>query len=357
MKHLLLAASLSSVVDGHGAMVSPLSRNAIGSEQVNRCANGMNVHDGQSCYWYSQGCFIGCPTCDSKSGRVNVDLCGLGKLATNNDPFTRTVNRNATAGSKYDIYKHNPWRAPGSAPVVDACGLAGGTPWQQNVSEWGDYVPTPGVEHGHVGSTLPERYLGVQWALGGEAEVAWQTSANHGGGYQYRLCPLSEPPTEACFQKHPLEFVREKQQIAFTNGTRVFIKGTFVDKGTLPEGSTWAMNPIPPTWLGPRCIGPGCKPGEERLVDGPCEPCPGLPGSDCSRCDNNANPKFPPPCGEGKCQGNEGDASVIDVVKVPADLAPGRYVLGWRLDCESTAQVWNNCADIMVVKAAPVVHV
>jgi hypothetical protein len=34
------------------------------------------------------------------------------------------------------------------------------------------------------------------------------------------------------------------------------------------------------------------------------------------------------------------------VVKVPTDLAPGKYVLGFRYDCESTAQVWSNCADI-----------
>ena len=103
----------------------------------------------QACYWYQQGCTIGCPTCDHVSGRVQVDLCGLGKVsvsifllcflilycqfkiylyhvslslisqkATINKPEQRTVNRAAEAGSQYDIYKHNPWRAPGSAPVV-----------------------------------------------------------------------------------------------------------------------------------------------------------------------------------------------------------------------------------------------
>jgi hypothetical protein len=59
------------------------------------------------------------------SGRRQVDLCNSGKKATLNDPKYRTVNRNATAGSPEDIYKHNPWRAPGSAPVANACGLAG----------------------------------------------------------------------------------------------------------------------------------------------------------------------------------------------------------------------------------------
>ena len=41
------------------------------------------------------------------------------------------------------------------------------------------------------------------------AKVAWGIAANHGGGYQYRLCPASEDPTEECFQKTPLEFVGE----------------------------------------------------------------------------------------------------------------------------------------------------
>ena len=45
---------------------------------------------------------------------------------------------------------------------------------------------------------------------------------NHGGGYQYRLCAL--PPdggsdltrvTEECFQKTPLDFVRDEQAIVF----------------------------------------------------------------------------------------------------------------------------------------------
>ena len=35
----------------------------------------------QACYWYQQGCTIGCPTCDHVSGRVQVDLCGLGKVS------------------------------------------------------------------------------------------------------------------------------------------------------------------------------------------------------------------------------------------------------------------------------------
>jgi len=360
------AVLVLACVEGHGALVYPLSRNAVERSLpwLQRtpntpcyCANltagtasaseRSGCDNAQACYWYSQGCTIGCPTCDGTNGRVQIDLCGLGEKATINDPQLRTVNRRAEAGSVYDIYKHNPWRAPGSAPVADACGLAGGARCGHNISEWGDYVNTTFAHHGDVGTkVLHELPTSAVWTLGGEAEVVWQSSANHGGGYQYRLCPAWEPLTEACFQRHALEFVRDKQALAFSNGTRLPIKGTFVDVGTLPEGSSWAMNPIPPREL-----------GSDASPDYQCKPCPGTLGSDCTSCDNNHMPKFPPPCDEtgkpGLCSGQGysrwGAVATVDVVKVPAKLPLGKYVLGWRLDCEATAQVWSNCADITVV--------
>ena len=41
--------------------------------------------------------------------------------------------------------------------------------------------------------------------------------------------------------------------------------------------------------------------------------------------------------------------AIEDELVVPADLAPGEYVLGWRWDCEMTSQVWSSCADITIV--------
>ena len=37
----------------------------------------------------------------------------------------------------------------------------------------------------------------------------------------------------------------------------------------------------------------------------------------------------------------------VDEIVVPNTA--GAFVLGWRWDCEETAQVWNNCADIQIV--------
>ena len=36
-----------------------------------------------------------------------------------------TLNVGAEEGSEEDVYRYNPWRAPGYAPVVDPCGMAG----------------------------------------------------------------------------------------------------------------------------------------------------------------------------------------------------------------------------------------
>jgi hypothetical protein len=136
-----------------------------------------------------------------------------------------------------------------------------------------------------------------------------------------------------------------------------------VSDGTLPVGSTWALNPIPP-----RCLG-----GSEATTGGACRynqsypnclPCPGTAGSDCTTCDNTPDPSFEPPCEEGAqnglCSGNmgvsmggaeTGPTAVVDTLLLPKDLVPGAYVLGWRLDCEATAQVWSNCADVTITAA------
>ena len=188
---------------------------------------------------------------------------------------------------------------------------------------------------------------GVEWKVGGTAEVTWQVLNNHGGGYSYRLCPLEEKLTESCFQSHQLDFVHSEQSIVDRQNNVYPVNGTFISEGTFPEGSEWAMIPIPTTALGPRCIaGPNdteatphrCLPGEEKLIAGPCLPCPGTAGSDCSRCDNNwdGTPSFPPLVAGVK--GSDHHHAIRDVVKIPPHLAPGRYVLGWRYDCEATAQ-------------------
>jgi len=374
---LLSLLSLLPLAHGHGQLVTPRPRNSIdflvgvNDPDGHGCANvtGGACHNGQAAFYYSQGCFAGCAECDHLSGRRQTDLCNNGMLATNNGD-ARSLNRNATPNAANDIYRHNPWRSPGAAPVGDACGFAGGTPWGPNVAEEGVYMNTTYAHHGTRGSTLPALpgVPAVQWKRGGNATVVWNVRNNHGGGYSYRLCPASSALTEDCFQKHPLEFVQGGQAILFADGRRVPIAGVFIREGTTPPGSMWARLPIPANGLGPRCLpGPddtnstpnGCMPWEGRNdghyghVDGPCVPCPETAGSDCSRCDNpgtykgiGPRPAFAPPVAGVYGAPVE---SVLDELKVPSELPAGRYVLGWRYDCEGTAQVWSNCADIELV--------
>ena len=159
----------------------------------------------------------------------------------------RSVNRNATAGSPQDIYKHNPcvrltssrgffrpqraqllsraradpdgqqihhglaralwcslarWRAPGSAPVADACGLAGGTPWLPEVGEAGDYQvrahvrmprqrPSTGPRatvDGHKDGAAHSPLSGYSGTV--ELTLPSQQSASPGRFYRFRITSI-----------------------------------------------------------------------------------------------------------------------------------------------------------------------
>jgi hypothetical protein len=73
------------------------------------------------------------------------------------------------------------FRAPGFAPIADACGLAGGTPWTALAPEEGQYVNTTHAHHGMKGTDLPPLDTGTVWKAGGEAEVVMAIKFNHGG--------------------------------------------------------------------------------------------------------------------------------------------------------------------------------
>ena len=52
---------------------------------------------------------------------------------------------------------------------------------------------------------------------------------------------------------------------------------------------------------------------------------------------------------EGWCSGDWTLGMISDKVKIPEDIAPGKYVVSWRWDCEETAQVWQSCADVNIL--------
>ena len=95
----------------------------------------------------------------------------------------------------------------------------------------------------------------TEWVAGGTAEVGWGITANHGGGYSYRLCPApgdDSVVTEECFQQNQLMFHGDTQWVEYgEGGRRVYFKANRTKEGTWPLGSQWTKNPIPP------CNNPG----------------------------------------------------------------------------------------------------
>ena len=105
------------------------------------------------------------------------------------------------------------------------------------------YWNNSNASFGDLGSQAGPAPSGTVWTAGSAVEVAG-IRFNHAAGTSVAV-PASEPPTEACFARTPLEFVREKHALRWNNGTTLRIEGVFVDTGTRPAGSTWARNPIP----------------------------------------------------------------------------------------------------------------
>lgn len=301
--------------------------------------------NGQPCLWFSQGCSPGCKTCTGEDGHANHALCDTFMPPTNNATGTRSEDPTDPTS-----FPFTPWRSPGWAPTADPCGLAGGTEPSHEGPGVAVFTPNGIAKQGDKGSEVLKQGPPVEtWRRGSAVEVAWGVRYNHGGGYQYRLCPATDKLTEECFKKMPLEFVRTGQQLRWNNGTRLSIPGTWVDVGTSPVGSTWAKNPIP------RIDGPGGG---------------GKYSGDCRGFGRGPNcVNFKPPCNDswldvrptdkdgsasfgevqGECSGDWTNGVIVDHVLIPKDLTPGAYVVGWRWDCEETTQIWSSCADVEIV--------
>ena len=104
------------------------------------CNNGTDIcNNGQSCFWFSQGVSIGCSKADGNGTRLpNLDHCpderasGFNPLTMDGalNPKYMTTNVDAKPGTIEDIWKFNPWRAPGKGPLANPCGMAGGNTYE-----------------------------------------------------------------------------------------------------------------------------------------------------------------------------------------------------------------------------------
>lgn len=343
----LVAAASVVGATGHGSMYEPPSRNSGGmSLGTPSCA-------GFSCFWFSEGCSIGCDKCTGE-GPTFADppdaQCAQPAEPTIafDETELRTYNLELNfSGHPVDWTRYHPWRFPGSAPVEDPCGISGG--WYTPCEAGAGCVPGPGVPQGVLGSDSPfaaKLLEQTQWVVGSVVEVAFGISANHGGGYQYRLCPADDELTEECFQKMPLEFVGDESWIQFGHGmdtsNRSVFKPTPVSGSrVVPAGSVWYRNPVPackaPVSGGVRHA--SCKePMFEPLV-------PGVWGFGQGHCQDGSNASDA--CTPEQAKRWYLDWGVVDKLKVP-DIPEGDYVLGFRWDSEQTPQVWSSCADVSI---------
>merc|ERR1711918_146188 len=117
--------------------------------------------------------------------------------------------------------------------------------WTSDNSINGGFVVPP-HSMGEKGSSLPPLSVQTEWVAGSVVEVEWMIAANHGGGYQWRVCPRGQESSEECFARTPLEFANNMLTLKYLeSGDRVQIPATRVMVGTFPENSEWRKNPIP----------------------------------------------------------------------------------------------------------------
>jgi len=210
-------------------------------------------------------------------------------------------------------YKKFPWSAPGTTEIYSSCGTLGGHCGnsQDGQGKFGDCCSNHCDSFS--GGKNAEEYSWhhpptTEWRAGSVQQVAWYVSANHAGGYSYRLCKIDHDDiqqiTEECFQRNQLDFVGNTQMVQYgkdrTSGHRTEIPALQTTEGTFPAGSMWRANPLLPH-------------GEEG-------------GSS-----------------------DYGHGHIYDEVRVPEHLQPGEYVLSFRWDSKCSPQVWTSCANIRVV--------
>merc|ERR1719382_1906239 len=116
------------------------------------------------------------------------------------------------------------------------------------------------------------------------------------------------------------------------------------------------MNPIPridfdSTSSGQPSAWTGCVPGE-KTHDTPFPTTEACRQFESPACDEGSGQhpwhaipgkQYPTGDVEGRCSGDFVSGVIEDEVRIPSGTPPGSYVLGWRWDCEETAQVWSSC--------------
>merc|ERR1719240_1564210 len=106
-----------------------------------------------------------------------------------------------------------------------------------------DAIPQ-GYSPGQKGSEVLPEQEPTLWQAGSTAWVGWGLSAQHAGGYSYRLCPKDSALTEECFQSNVLTFASDNSTPHFNDNSKAdkkIMTRTYV----APDGAQWRTNPVP----------------------------------------------------------------------------------------------------------------
>lgn len=222
-----LAIAIVVRVSSHGTMVLPTPRQP------------------ESLYWYQVGCLIGCecsgggketyPTKESMNCLKPAE-----PTLTKAEFLTWNIEDNSPRGSWNQLM---PWRAPGTSKPLDSCGIASGflpTAKDQYPHKFKDST----IKQGAKGSELAQGKV-TKWKPGSTVTASYHLTVNHGGGYQYRVCPIGSTVNEACFESNPLAFANDDSTVVYSSGKEIKIKATDVTVGVRPSGSTWRRLPMP----------------------------------------------------------------------------------------------------------------
>ena len=178
----LLLSTLLAGAAGHGGLTFPPPRNNFKNIDPRNISHANGNYrscqggpcSGDECLWFSEGCYIGCPSCSSAMptagnyfGSPNCSAPELIEPTLPHEFRTWNIENLSTHG---DFTKYHPWRAPGRAPVSDSCGSAGA--YRKETGGGGE---TPiGSPQFFPGSKLPKlKGVHTEWHAGSTPEVGW----------------------------------------------------------------------------------------------------------------------------------------------------------------------------------------
>jgi len=302
MLHLLLLfLVLVPLVAGHGGMLWPPSWQDGEGLPIDKITTYM-VHSNP-------------PVVDPESGRsvksIKSWLTDQAYLGGHGDQFEGVGNvTNPECKKQHFCTQKHPWASPGIAPSLGGgCGIFGGNPYgcpagndtRKKGSVCGQFKRPRGT-FSYGSSALDMDFpqaLTTTWHTGSKQDVAWVAKGGHWGGYTYRLCKI--PPegktgiTEECFAQNILKFATPYTMMRDVSGGKwTRVKQEDLTEGTFPPGSAW------------RHVAKIISKGDGILRK--------------------------------------------DSVSVPHDLPEGDYVISFRWDTQTEAQVWVSCGNIKIVK-------